>query len=68
MSVFFGGTVFGRLVSSRLLARFDGRNMLMAVILLGGVAILGLWASALPPSPSPRWRWPACAWAISSRC
>ncbi|AAQ59073.1 MFS transporter [Chromobacterium violaceum] len=48
MSVFFGGTVFGRLVSSRLLARFDGRNMLMAVILLGGVAILGLWASALP--------------------
>ncbi|KMN82803.1 MFS transporter, partial [Chromobacterium violaceum] len=48
MSVFFGGTVFGRLVSSRLLARFDGRSMLMAVILLGGVAILGLWASALP--------------------
>lgn len=48
MSVFFGGTVFGRIVSSRLLVRFDGRNMLMAVILLGGGAILALWASSLP--------------------
>ncbi|NHQ83789.1 MFS transporter [Chromobacterium vaccinii] len=48
MSVFFGGTVFGRIVSSRLLIRFDGRNMLMAVILLGGGAILALWASSLP--------------------
>ncbi|OHX14277.1 MFS transporter [Chromobacterium sphagni] len=45
MSVFFGGTVFGRIVSSRLLAIFDGRNMLFSVILLGCCAILALWGS-----------------------
>lgn len=46
MSLFFGGTVFGRLVSSRLLSIFDGRTMLFAVIFLGGGAILTLWGVA----------------------
>jgi fucose permease len=45
MAFFFGGTVFGRLVSSRLLAVFDGRVMLFAVIFGGGAAILALWLS-----------------------
>ncbi|WP_406850007.1 MFS transporter, partial [Chromobacterium phragmitis] len=48
MSVFFGGTVFGRVVSSRLLAKFDGRAMLLAATLLGSGAIFTLWASSVP--------------------
>ncbi|MET3133643.1 fucose permease [Oxalobacteraceae bacterium GrIS 1.11] len=44
MAVFFGGTVCGRLVSSRLLGIFDGRSMLYAVIFLGGGAIFALWS------------------------
>ncbi|ABE34206.1 major Facilitator Superfamily protein [Paraburkholderia xenovorans LB400] len=47
MAFFFGGTVLGRLVSSRLLAVLDGRIMLPAVILLGGIAIFTLWISEL---------------------
>ncbi|WP_206957608.1 MFS transporter [Trinickia acidisoli] len=45
MAFFFGGTVFGRLVSSRLLSIFDGRIMLFVVIFLGSGAILTLWTS-----------------------
>ncbi len=46
MSVFFGGTVFGRIVSSRLLTRFDGRFMLLAVIIVSDLAIAVTWFSS----------------------
>lgn len=46
MAVFFGGTVFGRIVSSRMLAVFDVRAMLLIVIVLSSSALLLLWGSA----------------------
>lgn len=49
MTVFFGGTVFGRLVSSRLLTLFDGRTMLMVAMIGGLVSILILWGSSFMP-------------------
>ncbi len=44
MSVFFGGTVLGRLFASRLLRAFELQTMLVATILLGGASVLLLWA------------------------
>lgn len=43
MAVFFGGTVVGRIITSRLLIRFGRREVLYAALWLGGLSVLGLW-------------------------
>lgn len=45
MSIFFGGTVFGRIVVSRLLLRFPLRAILVILIVLGGLSIVILTES-----------------------
>ena len=52
MSVFFGGTVAGRIAASRLLRVFEVRTMLIALILLGGSAVATL---ALSQSTTVAW-------------
>lgn len=52
MSVFFGGTVVGRIAASRLLRVFDVRPMLLAMVVLGGASVAAL---ALSPSTTVAW-------------
>ncbi|MBD8555184.1 MFS transporter [Rhizobium sp. CFBP 8762] len=47
MAVFFGGTVCGRILVSRLLAFFEVNVTLVAMIFLGGASVLALWAVPL---------------------
>jgi MFS family permease len=49
MSVFFGGTVVGRIVASRLLITFGVRPLLVLLIILGGLCVAGLALSAGKP-------------------
>lgn len=46
MSVFFGGTVFGRVIASRLLMIFQVQAMLITLIILGGLSVGLLWFSS----------------------
>jgi fucose permease len=53
MAAFFGGTVIGRLVASRLLRRFTVHHLLIFAIVMGGLVVSILWgvpllATALP--------------------
>lgn len=52
MSVFFGGTVAGRIAASRLLRIFPVRGMLVTLVALGGVSVAVL---ALSPSVAVAW-------------
>lgn len=52
MSVFFGGTVVGRIAASRLLRVFEVRPMLLAMVVLGGASVAAL---ALSPSTTVAW-------------
>jgi fucose permease len=49
MGVFFGGTVVGRVVSSRVLGRFDTRSVLNAALAAGAISVVGLWGFRLLP-------------------
>jgi MFS family permease len=49
MSVFFGGTVVGRIVASRLLITFGVRPLLVMLIILGGLCVAGLALSSAKP-------------------
>jgi fucose permease len=49
MAIFFGGTVVGRVVSSRVLARFDARFVLYAALGTGAASVIGLWGFRLLP-------------------
>ncbi len=42
MSIFFGGTIFGRVVASRLLLMFSLRAILVAIITMGGFSVVVL--------------------------
>ena len=44
MAVFFGGTVLGRIVSSRVLRHFDTRAVLSVVLWAGTISVFSLWA------------------------
>lgn len=43
MSVYFGGTIVGRIAVSRLLLRFEISTILIWAIVLGGVGLVALW-------------------------
>ncbi|NDJ56518.1 MFS transporter [Enterobacteriaceae bacterium 4M9] len=43
MSVYFGGTIAGRIAVSRLLLRFEISTILIWAIVLGGIGLVALW-------------------------
>jgi MFS family permease len=50
MSVFFGGTVIGRIFASRLLRAFEVHTMLIVAFVLGGASVFMLWGVPLFPA------------------